>query len=284
MTELNFPTIGDIVRSPHSKVKNSAGNDKYDLLECDGSAIDEDLYPILYNILPLSDWTYTGGVSSTFPGSSKSLHWDGTFWWISSSNIIRQYSSDWVSTGVIFTMPTGVITGITSIEDYLYVTAWYPTKSIRKIDKSTGTVVSEFDINSTMSTSITTDGIYLFVLNDDSLEIKKYSEQGVLLGSLGVTSSPNSSGISYSDGFFYISGRLYYPYVVKQSMDGVNSEVLFGYIPTQSDVTALALKDGSIWITGSSSNNATEFKQGMLKPSITSLGPQSTYKIVGDLT
>lgn len=51
MSEVEFPTIGDIILSQHSKVKDGKGNDRYDLLECDGSEFVKSSYTRLSTII-----------------------------------------------------------------------------------------------------------------------------------------------------------------------------------------------------------------------------------------
>jgi hypothetical protein len=54
MAQINIPVVGDILLTPHTKVLDAKGRNKFDLLLCDGSEIDEDVYPLLTAKLPLS--------------------------------------------------------------------------------------------------------------------------------------------------------------------------------------------------------------------------------------
>ena len=47
---IDLPTVGDIILSPHDKVMGNEGNDKYDLLVCDGVSINVGTHPLLFAI------------------------------------------------------------------------------------------------------------------------------------------------------------------------------------------------------------------------------------------
>ena len=139
MAEINFPVIGDIVLSGRDKVLNKDGKDKHDIMGCDGSEFDENIFSILGSVIPKSKPAYVSHSRFSAINNLSGICTDNEFIWVVgfAGNVVYKYTADF------------------------------------------STLVSSFSVGGQMSQSLLLmyDGEFLWVSDNASKRIFKYNER-----------------------------------------------------------------------------------------------------------
>jgi hypothetical protein len=288
---LDFPVIGDIVISPNSKVKDEKGNDKYDLLECDGSVVDEGLHPVLSSGLGVNgEFSYTSsivnlsGIDST---NVLGLVGNSSFMWVMSSdsayikkfNVDGDYIEDsFLKGSKAIGLGWEVINGI----EYIWRLDWDTLVFIQYTTEgdATGTTFSP-NIGTPSSTArgMCRIGDYYYILLGSDKFIYKVDENGDEISNFSVDNedvrSVTTDG-TYVIVFSYATNTVYW-----YTVEGTLHKSLDTTLIVSNPVGVSAIQGNSLWIVG---EEYYRFDQGKSLPDITPLDARTPYKIVGDLT
>jgi hypothetical protein len=286
---LDFPVTGDIVISPNSKVKDEKGNDKYDLLECDGGVVDEGLHPVLFNILIGGDYTFSGDVISTLneTTSTLSLTWDGSHYWVSSSNgSVYKYTEDGSYTGISFsTNAQGITpTGIVWDGSHFWISD-FSNSIVYKFTSGGDYANTSFNVSGelTLIRGVAWDGMYFWVVGraqGDIDTVSQYNSDGSHTGfSFPVN---NSTGIAWDEVNLWVVTTN--TTVAEYSIGGVATGNVFSVASEDNNVLGLTSNKGSLVITGNTTDALYKYDLIKTLPDITSPSGSIPYKIAGDLT
>lgn len=288
MANIDLPTIGDIIMSPHSKVLDASGNDKYNLLACDGSAVDEGLHPVLYTkvkklvsgrTFPPADYKAYAYLTAD-PSSEEELTGNLTFAATSGS---VTYSSKGVSTSighlqyttnVDFSLDwTIAFTGFTSVSNTLAISVLtaasgdYSPQSIEMRLLDSSTYVVDVIVEGRGRQSLIVSGIS--GLNKDVTPIVSYTSNTKQLrvewvenGNLIKTTSKTLPTAPYGTATGFRVG--YHASSSKNFGGSIRELALFQRVVGYEEIFG---------------GNETH-----LFPTLAPLDPRVPYKIVGDLT
>jgi len=102
------------------------------------------------------------------------------------------------------TAPDTGIAGATILNGALWVVSANQDK-IWNIDKTDGSVISSFSAGSTRPSGLTNDGTYLYVIDDTSEEVKKFSTAGVLQDTISFSVADTGSiGLAFDGDNFWL--------------------------------------------------------------------------------
>ena len=195
--------IGDVVMSPHEKMKSEEGLDRFDLLLADGSEVLGSEYPMYVSSV---DNVITGGtfvVENTIPlegftDSVRGTYSDGVHLWIgyNVNGAIKKFNLDGTLVGIYDSGTNNYIQGITEDEDgYLYwVNAGASADAITKADKDCNIIWHRVITSTTANVTgvAYADGLlYIFDTEEDS--IHTYTTEAVYIEEVG-----NSIGNHFS--------------------------------------------------------------------------------------
>jgi hypothetical protein len=285
---LDFPVIGDIVISPNSKVKDEKGNDKYDLLECDGSVVDEGLHPVLSGTLPNTDNYVYEEVSFDVSGFTNPIGIVGNSdnFWIADdgTNKVYKYTKDWSYTGESFTINSDAV-GVSLFEGYIWIVKWNPNALLKyNLDGTyTGESTSLNGLDTGLRGIVKVDG-FLWIMSAGADRIYKYNLDGTATGFSFYIGS-------YTDQSKEVVHRNGHLWVVDASSATIRKFSLDGSLIDTIDVSPLDTDPHGLWfdgdilyVLGNSNGKIFKYKSNINLPNITPLSDKIDYKIVADLS
>ena len=272
MSNSNFPSIGDIVMSPHDKFKDADGVEKFDQLQCDGGYIHYEDHPEYYDKQRGNGEGLKGYISTALRGG---INWEDfrheprthAFW----PGRFGQTYGRGINASRFFTtygVPTPGTTGTNSIvwEDASHLTPHYNMyiysrnasgfrgqNRLRWLDKN-GVVILYLD--QYVSGGV---GYFIYTLPD---------REPVRFNSIGTVNSVN----------------LDYDSVSKTLTGSVAASFT---IPVDLDL-AVSFAANSVATTGYGSSGHTTFSRisnkRLMRPNMTSPDASVPYRVVADLT
>jgi hypothetical protein len=287
--------IGNIIITNEDGIYNDEGDKALDLLECDGSLLDEELYPLLIGKLPVPSYTYS---NTSFSVSSEEatplgMTWDGSYFYIAGQvgDTVYQYDSDGLYTGFSFSAGGGgnvELRGLGWDGSSLWAINVSDSTAYQYGTDGVPTGIS-FSVYSEVPSpyGICFDGTNLWVC-DGGGSLKKMYEYTL-------TGTPTGNFISFSteidfpadidwDGTHFLVSDWLGDIVHKYTSSGDYVGVVLDASNLETALRAVVVVGEDLWVMGSATTSAYKYSSAYKTPTMTSPDANTPYKIVADLT
>lgn len=279
----NFPSIGEIVLDPSDKFKEN-GADKFDLLLCDGSAVNQLTHPELFYKTETNSIFYSGNNTvlqdMQFP---MDLCFDGVFFWVVdyTAESVFKFDSNLTYTGFNFQVGQQLTepTSICFVNGELLVTGFDAThQKYTTSGSAVGAPVTTPNGSSMRGSASFNDKIYISGRISGVEQIIIYDADINQIGSIMIA---NARGLC----------KLYNEIAIVSSDEIIMYDADFQqtgrtlYIGTQTGSNAFGIEhstSGRLFV--SDINGVFEYESRRLAPNIPPKTPETPYKIVADLT